>query len=1046
MSPKIQKTDSIYTEYFDLTEKYTKLYGDRTIVLLQVGAFFEVYASKHSETGNITKSEIEEFAKFAQLTISDKKIADPAGFGTIVMSGFRDYTLEKYLQKITENSMTAVVYVQNKDNPKQPREFNSVHSPGTYISYDTDSSPRITNNIMCIWLDSFTPLPIKNSQSASPCSLITAPKGGVLNVQRCTPLSRNTISKTRDTIIYGISTANIFTGETSIFEYQTPFFMNPTTFDELERYVSVMTPSEVIIISTFDEKTTNTIIQYSGLKCSLLHKIILSSDGETSYSDKVLRCTKQNYIQHILSSFFGEEAQQICVEFQTHTFATQSFCYLLNFIQEHNPDLVRKIAIPTFNNTSSRMVLANHTLKQLNIIDDSSMDGNNKNQLSSVLSFLNKCCSPIGRRRFQIQLTNPTFDEKWLNTEYQMITELLSENYTGMITMFRKQISQIRDLEKICRQIVLRKIYPSSIYHLYNSIQIIQQINVCLFENQSFVEYLCSDFVFTEKIYGMDDMLMGISKFIENYVDIEKCRGINSVLNFNENIIKKGQSSILDSICNEHCENLELFHSIHLFFNKIMRTTENSTKEDDTEYIRIHETEKSGKSLQITKKRGLVLKKLLSTIDKNGSGILEITPQFLIPIKDIRFINVTGSNDEIEFPQLTRIIKQIMSISDKLNEEISKVYLDFLRTLEKEWYDPIENIVKYIAKLDVLQSKVYVAREYNYCCPTIDSSVQRGSIDATDLRHVLIEQFQQNEIYVTNNVCLGGYAPYDGMLLYGTNAVGKTSLIRAVGIAIILAQAGMFVPCSKFRYNPYTSIYSRILGNDNIFKGLSTFAVEMSELRIILKMADENSLILGDELCSGTESESALSIFTAGLMDLHSKHATFLFATHFHEIIKYDEIRELTRMSLNHMSVHYDVSMDCLVYDRKLKEGAGNRVYGLEVCRSLYLGEDFLEKAYAIRNKYHPDIRGELSQKPSVYNVNKIRGVCEICKGTIATETHHLSPQQNADENGFIGSFHKNHRANLASVCEKCHDSLHNIDVPVKYRKKTTDGYKIIEK
>ena len=77
-----------------------------------------------------------------------------------------------------------------------------------------------------------------------------------------------------------------------------------------------------------------------------------------------------------------------------------------------------------------------------------------------------------------------------------------------------------------------------------------------------------------------------------------------------------------------------------------------------------------------------------------------------------------------------------------------------------------------------------------------------------------------------------------GILLYGTNAVGKTSLIRAIGINIILAQSGMYVPCSKFVYMPYKSIFSRIIGNDNLFKGLSTFAVEMSELRVILNNVD----------------------------------------------------------------------------------------------------------------------------------------------------------------------------------------------------------------
>ena len=130
-------------------------------------------------------------------------------------------------------------------------------------------------------------------------------------------------------------------------------------------------------------------------------------------------------------------------------------------------------------------------------------------------------------------------------------------------------------------------------------------------------------------------------------------------------------------------------------------------------------------------------------------------------------------------------------------------------------------------------------------------------------------------MYVTNDVCVGNVKKEkdcvntDGILLYGTNAVGKTSLIRALGISVIMAQSGLFVPCSSFKYKPYTAIFSRILGNDNIFKGLSTFAVEMSELRVIMKMADKNSLVLGDELCSGTEMESALSIFVAGLSKLH---------------------------------------------------------------------------------------------------------------------------------------------------------------------------------
>jgi DNA mismatch repair protein MutS len=381
-----------------------------------------------------------------------------------------------------------------------------------------------------------------------------------------------------------------------------------------------------------------------------------------------------------------------------------------------------------------------------------------------------------------------------------------------------------------------------------------------------------------------------------------------------------------------------------------------------------------------------------------------------------------------------------MTLKERITEEISKAFARFLRTLEEEWYDKIEILIKWVIRLDILQSKTYVARTYNYCKPAIDSSNEQSFFDIKGLRHVLIEHIQQNEIYVTNDLSLSNEDKENGVLIFGTNAVGKTSLIRAVGIVVIMAQAGLYVPCSTFRYKPYTSIFSRILGNDNIFKGLSTFAVEMSELRIILKMANENSLVLGDELCSGTEIESALSLFSAGLIELHSKRSTFLFATHFHEITKYEEIQELENLGLKHMSVHYDKATNNLIYDRILKDGQGSRMYGLEVCKSLYMEESFLELAYSFRNKYFPDKKGELQHSPSYYNKKKIRGICQMCKSEIAEETHHLYPQKDANEQGYIGSFHKNHKANLASVCEKCHDKLHETDSTVKI-KKSINGY-----
>jgi len=576
------ETNKITKYYFDLTKEYTEKYGEKTIVLLQVGAFFEVYALK-DETGNVTESQIEEFCNICQLNIADKKLM--YGSKQVLMAGFRDYVLDKNLQKITDYGYTAVVYVQEKDEKNIKRVLHGIYSAGTYISCETECLPQLTNNIMCIWIDTYKPLD-KNNQI--------------------------TFSKTRDTIIYGVSTVNIFTGKSTMFEYQTPFILNPTTFDELERYVSVFSPSEILLISPLDKKSNNTILQYSGVKTSSIH--MFDSKDETSIN--VLNCTKQKYIQHVLSNYYGEEILSICSEFQTNVMATQSFCFLLNFLQEHNTNLVRNISIPEFNNTADRMILANHTLKQLNIIDDLSIDSKKNGQLSSVLSLLNKCCSPLGRRMFQYQLLNPTTNIEWLQNEYSIIETMLLPENIQFIDMFRKNLTQIRDIEKICRQLVLLKVYPSSIFHLYKSIYIIKQINESLSVNNLICDYLCNDF--DKQLLGVhgnlnsnqyiDTQCNNILQFLDTMLNIEDCKSINSLGTFEQNIIRKGVSKELDDLVNQHAEKIALFECIKLKLNLLMH---NNGQNPDTEFVKTHETEKSGVSLQITKTRATTMKNII---------------------------------------------------------------------------------------------------------------------------------------------------------------------------------------------------------------------------------------------------------------------------------------------------------------------------------------------------------------------------------------------------------------------------------------------------
>jgi DNA mismatch repair protein MutS len=978
----------IYQEYFQLTKKYQEQYGDRTVVLMQVGAFFEVYGLKTND-GEYVESKISEFSDICQLNVSDKKASYKNS--QIVMAGFRDFTVDKYLLKLTESGYSVPVFIQEKNGKDVTRKLHRVFSTGTYISCDTDSSPQITNNIMCIWLETY-----------------------------------KSIGKTRDNIVYGVSVANIFTGKTSMFQYETQFFMNMSTFDELERFVSIYSPSEVIIISPFEEKDLKNMIQLCGLESRTTHLIHILDKN-----DKVVKCANQKYIKQILSTFFGDDVYDICVEFNEHILATQSFCFLLDFMQEHNANLVRKISIPEFNNASTRTILANHTLLQLNIIPDKSNEKQITSQLSCVLHFLNKCCSAIGKRTFQHQLLNPNFDEEWLTREYDMISYFIDDRYY-FIDMFRKSLAQMRDVEKISRQLLLKTLYPSSVYHLYKTTTLVQQINTCLFENSAVCEYLCDGNLPSPGVY-INTLCEELTSFLESKLVLDYCKQTSSLSSFDNNIIVRGVSSELDDVVDKYNDSLDTFTKIRKHINNLIQIKEGTP---ETEYIKVHETEKSGVSLQITNKRSQILKGILSNVadSKDLGGYTA---------KEIKFVKSSAANVEIQFPLLDQVCKNMLIYKDKMAIFINRAYLQVLDDLEKLFYKKIECLAQYISKLDVLQAKVYTAKQCNYCRPQIVDTANKSFVNAEGLRHCLIEHLQQNELYVTNDISLGT-GELDGILLYGTNAVGKTSLIRALGISVIMAQSGMFVPCSQFVYKPYKAIFSRILGNDNIFKGLSTFAVEMTELRMILKMADENSLILGDELCSGTETESALSIFVAGLMNLHEKQSSFIFATHFHEIVPYDEIKSLSKLTMKHMEVKYDREADCLVYDRKLRDGSGPKIYGLEVCKSLYLDQEFLDTAYAIRNKYYPETQGILSHEINTrYNSLKIKGMCEMCGSKMGEEIHHLNPQKNADVNGFIGSFHKNHVANLATVCEACHDKIHSNDDKL-VKKKTTKGYKLV--
>ena len=999
---------ALIKEYFELTKKFQDEYGENTILLMQVGSFFEVYAKNNKKTNTISGSKINDFSQICELNVVEKNVC--VGSEDVLMAGFKDIMVEKYIKKIQDAGFTVVVYTQDEAAKNTTRSCAGIFSPGTYFSNESQS---LTNNITCIWVD----------------------------------LIENKMFMKGKYVVVGIANIDIFTGKTSIFQFKEAYLNNPTTYDELERFISIYNPSEVIFISNLpDENEMDYIISYAGIQCSLIHKISATTNNDENKTQKVIRvknCEKQTYQKEILAKFYKIDDFDVFFQnFYNNNVAAQSFCYLLDFVYQHNPHLVNKIAEPIFENCSDRLILANHSLKQLNVIDDSTYNG----KYSSVLKMLNICLTPMGRRKFAYNFLNPTTNIANLQREYD-ITEYFMKYLSDddCNTFLKSNLSCIKDISKNERQIFIKKITPKSFFTLYNNIVLISKIYERVSTDTQVMQYLG---VFEKNILSVREYCDELAGFIKTNLVLELAKDIDQLQNFDNNFIERNVDGELDKKTDTLKESELKLEAIREYLSLTIENREKKGK--TTDYVKIHETEKNNFSLICTSRRCKILSDALPATTsivklKYNNDNVEKSFDFKVSKTQFSFEKQSASNNIIVDEQITGLCKNISSIKTSMKDLVLFVFNKFVTSFES-YQQKLESIINFITYVDILYTKATIAKKYNYCKPQIVKS-DKSFIDAKNLRHCLIEQLQNNELYVTNDIFLGD-GKNDGLLLYGTNAVGKTSLIRALGISLIMAQSGLFVPCSSFDYFPYNYIFTRILGNDNIFKGLSTFAVEMSELRTILRLADPNSLILGDELCSGTENTSAISIFVAGIQKLHQCQSSFIFATHLHEIVNYEEITDLKSVSLKHMAVIYDKENDVLVYDRKLRDGPGNNLYGLEVCKSLSLPNDFLEAAYNIRMKYNPESASLLSLKTSHFNSKKIMSLCEKCGKNMGTEVHHLQHQNDANNDGIIESadnvFHKNKLANLMTLCEGCHSDFHKKDVKHK-RVKTTKGIQIRE-
>ena len=981
--------ESLYKNYFDQVQKYKQEFKtDELIVLIQVGSFYEFYEMETKE-----KEQIGDARKLAgQLNLqigSTDKSKEPGTLQNPYMCGFPISKLDTKYKEIlvTQLNYTVVIISQTSEPPNPKREVTEIISPSTYLSEEQNWN---SNYILTIFIEEM-------------------------------------FSKVKDVCIYSIgSTAvELTTGEIYIQEATDTLDDNLIALEETYRFIQKFKPKEVQIYCSknYNEKkySKEYILQFLEINTS---KIM---EYWKDYSELHLDL---NYQNTRLKSIFktGCDLRNLTaiseLDLEKYPNAIISLTLAIQFISSRSNYLLNNISRPIYISESDELILDYNCSKQLDIVSEN----------YCLYTLLNNTCTAMGSRELRKRLLSPIKNSKELEYRYNLIEKLNDSKEE-----IRKMLKEISDLSRIFRKISLGKLSTTNFIILIDSINSLKRIN----KNKN-VKIVRN----SEKIKEIIDEM---KEWIEGIFEI-----INGLLNF-----KKGINEELDEIKEKIEKENQKLNNTHKELNEEMlkiQPTKSRIKKEILP-IKLEFNERDGYYFLITKVRFNLLKKANEDLIKDYST--------KIITNSIKMSNEITRNHSTKVGELT----------NKLNEIITKEYYEKQIEFNKKFGSEYNLIIKYINDLDISCSGAINAENYSYSKPKIENlekkdekeqgqegerlvlrpkkglvltpKSQESYLEIKEIRHPIVERISKKERFTTNDISLT--EEESGILLFGLNMCGKSTLMKAVGMSVVMAQAGLYVPAKEFKYKPFERILTRISDGDNILKGMSTFAIEMTELNTILKRSTKNSLVIGDEICHGTEQYSGSGIVGASLIKLSEKNVKYLFATHLHNLSESKRIKEIRNLRIYHLEVKNENGK--LVYTRKLQNGSGPSTYGIEVAEAMGMNKEFIKLAKEIRNEESGE--NETERIRSKYNKELEITNCEMCgtkKGTNKDskykplETHHILFQCNADKNGKHDSVHKNELCNLVILCRDCHMKVHREKIEITGHKITEEGIKLIIK
>ncbi|KLO25030.1 DNA mismatch repair protein MutS [Marinitoga sp. 1155] len=479
--------------------------------------------------------------------------------------------------------------------------------------------------------------------------------------------------------------------------------------------------------------------------------------------------------------------------------------------------------------------------------------------------------------------------QQWISKP--LIDKNLIEERLEIVELFRNDklimeemkeyLSSIRDIERISSRIALLRATPRDLVALKTSLDALPYINELL------------------TILGLEtlDEFHNLKELLNKAIVDEPTTQVGT-----GKVIRKGYNDELDQY-------KEIFENSNLYLKEIESKEKQKTGISN---LKVSRNKIYGFYIEVTK----------ANIDK--------IPQYYIRKQ-------TLVNSERFITQELRELEEKYAIAEKKIDELEKKIFNNLIVELQKYIKDLKKLSNKISKIDILRGFAEVSIKNKYIRPKFNEE----NFIIIDGRHPVVEQFTDN--FIPNTINLTKENRF--VILTGPNMSGKSTYLRQIGIISIMAQIGSYVPARKAEIPVLKNIFTRIGAKDDVVSGKSTFLVEMSEVSTILNNADENSLILLDEVGRGTGTIDGISVAWATSEYIYQVLKSYtIFATHYMELTMLNDFYD----GIINKRVKVLETESGIIFLHKIEDGISDKSYGIEVAKLAGLPGEVVDRAKEI--------------------------------------------------------------------------------------------------